>query len=113
MSGTNNSRPLWQQYADNLNGIIFVIDSSDNIRFSTAADELHAFLDLPPIKEKPIPLLVFANKNDIQGSAPVEVIQRELRLENYTAHPTLVKGVCSHFPKEIFSGLEWIVKRHV
>jgi signal recognition particle receptor subunit beta len=111
MGGANNYRPMWQQYVDNLDGIIFVIDSSDPVRFSTAADELNAILGLPQVTARPFPLLVFANKNDNLGSAPPALISQELGIDRITNRPTLVKSVSAHFPKDLRVGLEWLVAK--
>jgi signal recognition particle receptor subunit beta len=109
MGGANEYRPMWQQYADGLDGLIFVVDSSDPVRFSTASDELHAILNLPQVTARVFPVLVFANKNDIEGSAPTDVITHELGLSNITNRLTLVKSVCAHFAKDLHTGLSWLV----
>jgi signal recognition particle receptor subunit beta len=111
MGGANNFRPMWQQYSDSLDAIIFVVDSSDPVRFSTAADELHAILNLPQVTSRVFPLLVFANKNDIEGSAPSDLIGRELRIESVTNRPVLVKSVCALFPKDLMVGLDWLIAK--
>ena len=113
MAGASNFRPMWQQYSDDLHGIIFVIDSSDTTRFSTAAAELAAILALPSVAGKSIPLLVFANKNDIEGSAPPEVISKELGIDNISNRPTMVKSVCAQFAKDLKVGLAWLVAKHM
>ena len=112
MSGASNFRPMWQQYTDKLDGIIFVIDSSDTVRFSTAADELGAILSLPAVASTSIPLLIFANKNDIEGSAPPEVISRALGIDRIANRPTMIRSVCAQFPKDLRVGLEWLVAKH-
>lgn len=111
MAGSSNFRPLWQNHADNLDGIIFVVDSSDQTRFSTAKEELHALLALGPIQSKPIPILILANKNDLEESAPKEVIEKALDLQSIANHATNVLSVCAQYPKEIFLGLEWLIMR--
>lgn len=113
MGGANNFRPMWQQYANDIDGLIYVVDSSDSVRFTTAAEELHAVINLPSVQANPVPILVLLNKNDIEGSAPQSLIEKELQLEKISNHPVLVKSVCSQYPKEIIVGLEWLVARHV
>lgn len=109
MGGASNFRPMWEQYADKLNGMIFVVDSSDTVRFTTAADELFALLQIPSVASVAFPLLVFANKNDIEGSAPPEVIASELGITEITNRPTLVKSVCARFPNDLRDGIEWLI----
>ena len=109
MGGASNYRPMWAQYADKLNGMIFVVDSSDTVRFTTAADELAAVLQIPSVASAVFPLLVFANKNDIEGSAPPEVIAGELGITEITNRPKLVKSVCAQFPNDLREGIEWLI----
>ena len=111
MGGAANFRPLWQNHADNVDGIIFVVDSSDSTRFPMAKEELHAVLALPSIQARPIPILVLANKNDLEESAPLDMIQKELDIASITNHVTSVLSVCAFYPREIFKGLEWLVMR--
>lgn len=111
MAGSSNYRPLWQSHADKLDAIIFVVDSSDQTRFSTAKEELHALLALPPIQAKPIPVLILANKNDLEESAPKEIIEKALDLQSISNHATNLLSVCAQYPKEIFLGLDWLVMR--
>ena len=111
MGGAANFRPLWQNHADNVDGIIFVVDSSDSTRFPMAKEELHAVLDLPSIQSRPIPILILANKNDLEESAPTELIEKALDISSITNHSTNMMSVCAFYPKEIFRGLEWLVMR--
>lgn len=112
MGGSSNFRPIWQQHTKDLNGIIFVIDSSDRVRFSTASEELKAIIEHKDIQETSIPILILANKNDIEGSAPIEIIETELHLNEIQNHPVLVKSICSFYPNDIFQSLEWLIARH-
>ena len=50
-------------------GLIFVIDSSDRVRIEEAKQELHRIINDREMKESL--LLVFANKQDIQGGTPL------------------------------------------
>merc|ERR1711976_141723 len=45
MSGDRTYSYLWEQHYQDLDGIIFVIDSTDKIRFALAADELAKILN--------------------------------------------------------------------
>lgn len=61
-----------------LDGIIFVIDATDKIRFAIAAQELAKILQHNLIaKDTAIPLLIFANKTDLKKAcSPQEVVER-------------------------------------
>jgi signal recognition particle receptor subunit beta len=111
MSGANNYRPIWQQWADGVDGIIFVLDSSDLIRFSTAADELNSVLKLPGVASTKAPLLVLANKNDIEGSAPAEIVSQSLGIDKIQNRATLVESVCSQSVARLKSSLAWLINK--
>jgi ADP-ribosylation factor-like protein 6 len=65
MSGQSRYRELWQNYTKNVDGIIFVIDSSDTLRFAVVESELKELLNQSDIKNKAQPILFFANKSDL------------------------------------------------
>ena len=64
IGGQEKIRPLWVNYFKNINGIIWVYDISNNQIIGKSQKELKKILDDPQIN-KNIPLLIFANKNDL------------------------------------------------
>ena len=67
-------RNLWKHYYTVIDGIIFVIDSSKPERFSDVKDELQKMLANEDAKG--VPCLIFANKQDCEGSVqPDEIIK--------------------------------------
>ena len=74
-------RPYWRNYFDNTDILIYVIDSSDTKRFDETEQELQVTnfshssspLSLQELlceeKLKGVPILVYANKQDLIGSA--------------------------------------------
>ena len=67
VGGQDKIRPLWRHYYSGTQGLIFVIDSNDRARIDEARQELHRIITDREMKEAL--LLVFANKQDIQGGA--------------------------------------------
>jgi len=68
MSGDRTYSYLWENHYKSVHGIIFVIDSTDKIRFALAADELNKILNHKDIVNRNVPILFFANKMDIKGA---------------------------------------------
>nr|KAG5693788.1 hypothetical protein BaRGS_029418 [Batillaria attramentaria] len=60
-------RPLWRHYYDMVDAIVFLIDSKDRERLDEAVDEL--MLVVPDAEERTQPILVLANKQDIDGAS--------------------------------------------
>lgn len=86
MGGAKKFRDLWNAYYKSVDGIIFVIDSSDALRLCVVKDELEEMLEHEDIKDRPIPLLIFANKMDVpDAKTPAEIVQM---LDLYCASKT-------------------------
>jgi len=80
MSGHTRYRNLWHHYYPSAMGIIFVIDASDPGRMSIVREELHGVLDHADCPST-IPLLIFANKVDVEHAEKSRDIKVALRLE--------------------------------
>jgi len=78
MGGAKKFRALWELYYKEVDGVIFVIDSSDKIRMCLVKDELRMLLENKDLSMRPI--LFFANKMDIQGSRTPQEIVEDLEL---------------------------------
>ncbi|ESN96092.1 hypothetical protein HELRODRAFT_67698 [Helobdella robusta] len=72
MSGQGRYRNLWQHYYRDCDGLIFVIDSSDRLRLPVAKEELELALNSDDLRDRRVPLLLFANKSDLKDSIPAQ-----------------------------------------
>ena len=73
MSGQGKYRQLWDSYIKDVQAIIYVIDSTDRVRFEVARHEFQEILTSATLRGVQIPVLVFANKMDVPGAAdPME-----------------------------------------
>ena len=85
-------RPLWRAYIRKSDAMIFVIDSSDPARFDEARVELDGILSSRD--SGGIPLLILANKQDLNTSVPPLELARHLELDSLKStvdwhmHPT-------------------------
>ena len=70
MSGDSKYRDLWVNYSHQINGIIFVVDSSDRMRLHVAQSELETLLDDQMLR-RGIPVLIYANKSDRRETVPM------------------------------------------
>ena len=67
IGGQKKLRTLWNHYYDNNDAIVYVVDCSDTERIDNEAkEELHALLEAE--QNAGVPLLVFANKQDMPGA---------------------------------------------
>jgi GTPase SAR1 family protein len=63
IGGQKAIRPYWKNYYENTDGIVFVVDSSDEERLNECVDELQSLLVEEGLLK--VPLLVYANKQDL------------------------------------------------
>lgn len=78
IGGQRKIRPYWRNYFENTDVLIYVIDSSDKKRFEETNLELAELLD--DDKLGGVPLLVFANKQDLMTAMPASELAESLNL---------------------------------
>ncbi|KAK5969351.1 hypothetical protein GCK32_013516, partial [Trichostrongylus colubriformis] len=78
IGGQRSIRPFWSNYFENTDALIYVIDSSDRRRFDETSVELMELLDEEKLSR--VPVLIFANKQDLVSSAPASEISKRLKL---------------------------------
>lgn len=110
IGGQRKIRPYWRNYFENTDLMIYVIDSADKKRFEETGMELAELL----LDEKlsGVPVLMFANKQDLLNAATAEIIAREMHLHNIKDRTWQIQP-CSATSKDdsgVSKGVEWIVK---
>lgn len=78
VGGRDKIRPLWRHYFTDTTGMIFVIDSNDRERMGEARDELHRMTNEDELKS--LPVLIFANKQDLPNAMSLDEIKEKLNL---------------------------------
>jgi len=78
--GENKIRVLWKHYYQNINGLIYVVDSNDKDRIEEACDQLKYLLDEEELKDCVV--LVLANKQDLSGALSPNEITQNLGLQS-------------------------------
>ena len=63
IGGQKAIRPYWKNYYEHTDGLVYVVDSSDDIRIGECTEELNSLLAEDLLAK--VPLLVYANKQDI------------------------------------------------
>ena len=106
VGGQDKIRMLWKHYYQNSDGIIFVVDSNDKERFETVRETLLLCLNDEELKEAA--LLIFANKQDINGSASPNELTKILEMENIRNRKWLVQGSSAISGQGLKEGLDWL-----
>ena len=101
---------LWVSYIDESSGIIFVVDSSDPARFPEAKDELWRIVLANP-KIKNIPILVFANKQDLPTAVNEGDLAKALDLDKVKLSSFAIMACSAATGDNLFDGIEWLQDR--
>ncbi len=108
IGGHKTLRPYWQNYIQNCDGLVYVVDSADTGRTEEAKAELESLLKEDDLKT--VPLLVFANKQDLTFALSAEEVMEKLALGIIKDRVWQIQA-CSAVTKEgIQEGMEWLVK---
>jgi small GTP-binding protein len=101
---------LWESYMAGSMGIVYVIDSAERTRFIEAKIELWKYvLDNPRVHN--IPILVLANKQDLESAASAGEVARALNLHKVTTHSYAIVPTSAKTGFNVEEGLEWLRQR--
>ena len=105
--GADKIKALWRRYYQNATHIIFVVDSNDRDRIQEAKNELFIMLQEEELRD--IPILVFANKQDLPNVMSVEEITDKLELNSIPdTRSWFVTPSCAITGDGLYEGLDWI-----
>ena len=105
VGGQEKIRPLWRHYYQNIDAVIFVIDSNDGGRFEEVSKELHSLMAEDELKEATV--LILCNKQDLPNAEPPQIINEKLGIikikQKWYVQPT-----SALYNEGIFEGLDWL-----
>eukprot|EP00753_Platysulcus_tardus_P005169 PLAT12959.2.p1 GENE.PLAT12959.2~~PLAT12959.2.p1 ORF type:complete len:183 (+),score=59.79 PLAT12959.2:26-574(+) len=107
LGGQAKIRPYWRCYYTNANAIIFVVDSSDKARLEIAKRELAEMMEEEDLRETI--LLVFANKQDIDGALEAGELSEALDLPSLRGRSWSIQPCCATTGDGLFEGMDWVV----
>jgi len=108
IGGQRRIRPYWRNYFENTDVLIYVIDSTDRNRFDETGMELNELLE--DEKLSGVPLLVFANKQDLFSAAKASEIADGLGLQTVRGRSWQIQACSAKKNEGIEDGLQWVMK---
>ncbi|KAL3795580.1 hypothetical protein ACHAWO_001575 [Cyclotella atomus] len=109
IGGQKTIRAYWRNYLDRTDLLIFVVDSSDQIRMEETSTELKQLLNEEKLSG--VPLLVLANKQDLLNAISPEEISEELNLANITDRPWTIQPCNARDGMGLADGIAWVTKQ--
>ena len=107
LGGHESSRPLWRNYWEDIDGIVFLVDAVDSQRFEEAKKELHNLVREEKIAETPI--LVLGNKIDKPKAVSEPVLRTQLSFPQKTNIELFMCSIVLDIGYK--KGFEWLGKK--
>ena len=109
IGGQDRLRPLWKQYYQGTQGLIFVVDSNDPRRMDEAREEVHKMLAEDELKN--VVLLIFANKQDLPHAMSTGDVTTKLALHSLTNTNWYIQATTATTGDGLHQGLEWLTQQ--
>ncbi|XP_053162303.1 ADP-ribosylation factor-like protein 3 isoform X1 [Hemicordylus capensis] len=108
IGGQRKIRPYWRNYFENTDILIYVIDSADRKRFEETGQELAELLDEEKLSG--VPVLLFANKQDLLTAAPASEIAEGLNLHTIRDRIWQIQSCSALTGEGVQDGMNWVCK---
>jgi len=108
IGGQKTIRPYWSNYFESSDALIYVIDSSDRRRLEESGQELRELL--AEDKLAAIPLLIFANKQDLLQATPADEITEALALGSISDRTWTIQACSAKDGTGLDEGMAWLVE---
>lgn len=106
LGGQEKIRALWGHYFENNDGIIYVVDSTDVERIEESAEELQTMLKDEQLAG--VPVIVYANKQDLPEAVSVEELIMKLGLMGMKDRAWHVESSVATVGHGLYEGLDWL-----
>ncbi|EDO42683.1 predicted protein [Nematostella vectensis] len=107
LGGQTSIRPYWRCYYANTDAVIYVVDSVDKDRIGISKQELLAMLEEDELK-KAI-LIVFANKQDMEGAMSSSEVSNALGLSALKSRTWAIFKTSAVKGEGLDEAMEWLV----
>lgn len=107
VGGQKTIRPYWRNYFESTDGIIYVIDSADRRRMEETGIELQQIIDEEKLSG--VPLLIYANKQDLLNSLSASEITAGLNLHFIRDRQWQIVPCSAKSGDGLKDGLEFII----
>ncbi|XP_033098436.1 ADP-ribosylation factor-like protein 3 [Anneissia japonica] len=107
IGGQRHIRPYWKNYFDHIDVLIYVVDSADTPRMEEAGYELNELLGEEKLGG--VPVLVFANKQDLPLAKKASDVSKILLLTGIRDRKWQIQACSAHTQEGLEKGMTWAV----
>eukprot|EP00932_Pfiesteria_piscicida_P020333 SRR837773.7138.p1 GENE.SRR837773.7138~~SRR837773.7138.p1 ORF type:complete len:170 (-),score=99.40 SRR837773.7138:98-607(-) len=108
IGGQRSIRQYWSNYFESSDALVYVVDSSDGKRLAESSEELKQLLGEESLAK--VPVLIFANKQDLVSAVPADEIIAELKLGDIAGHTWNIQACSAMDGTGLQEGMEWVVQ---
>jgi small GTP-binding protein len=108
VGGSESIRTQWKKHLENVEVIIYVVESHENDRLIESRDTLKELLKEEALRDSL--LLVYANKMELPYADIIEVT-KQLELNSITGRDWHIQGSNATTGDGLYEGLDWVVKK--
>ncbi|XP_039263715.1 ADP-ribosylation factor-like protein 3 [Styela clava] len=108
IGGQRKIRPYWRNYFENTDVLIYVVDSADRTRLEETNLELEELFNEDKLLG--VPVLVYANKQDLLHSAKASEVAEGLGLAKLRDRNWNIQGCSALSGEGLQDGMEWVMK---
>jgi len=109
IGGQKSIRPYWTNYFENTDCLVYVIDSCDEERIEESGVELNKLLE--DEKLEGVPVLIFANKQDVENSLQAKTIAESLNLDVMRDRTWQIQACSAKTGEGVEAGIEWAIQK--
>jgi len=106
LGGQSSIRPYWRCYFPDTNAVVYVVDSLDRDRLPDSREELTLMLEEEELAG--VPLLIFANKQDLSNAMTVAEVSEGLGLTEIRNRQWAIFQTSALRGSGILEGFEWL-----
>jgi len=107
IGGQRRIRPYWKNYYDETDLLIYVIDCSDRTRFEETGEELEELLSEDKLTG--VPVLIYANKQDLSSAAPASEVAQGLNLHTIRERAWQIQPCSALSGEGVSDGMTWVL----
>ena len=107
IGGQSSIRTYWENYYERTDGLVFVVDSSDDMRLDESSDVFKILLAEPKLSK--VPILVYANKQDKNDALQPNEIMDKMELNSITDRKWTIQACVATNGEGVDSGMKWLV----
>ena len=109
LGGQKAIREYWKYYYENVDALVYVVDASDAGRIEECNDSFQQLLIEEKLKN--IPVLIYANKADLETCLSADEIIDKLKLNDIIGRDWSIQSCSALTGEGVVDGFKWVMEK--